>query len=80
MITCQEVSDWLLDYLSGELSENDRRAVDHHLGSCPACVSFVHSYRMTISLSRRLAAQPTPPELIERIQVRFTQAGHLGRM
>jgi anti-sigma factor RsiW len=77
MITCQDVNEWLLDYLSGELSQESRNAVDQHLSACPTCVAFVHSYSMTISLSRKLAVQPTPPELIERIQVRFARANRL---
>lgn len=73
MISCQDLSDLLLDYLASELDDELRRAVDQHLNACPSCFAFCHTYRMTISLSRKLTYQPVPPSLIEKIQMRFAQ-------
>jgi anti-sigma factor RsiW len=51
-VTCREVADFIADYLSGELSECERRQFEEHLRLCPNCVEYVALYRTTITLGR----------------------------
>ena len=51
-MTCQEVADFLMDYLNGELSQTQRAVFENHLGICPECVAYLHSYEITIKASK----------------------------
>lgn len=48
MITCQELIEFLMDYVNGDLPSDERTAVDSHLVVCPECVTFLHTYQLTI--------------------------------
>lgn len=57
-MTCQEMIDFLADYLEGELSESQHRTLDQHLAVCPECEAYLHSYRSTIDLSKLVCDEP----------------------
>jgi len=65
---CEEVANQLLDYLSGELSDEMRRLLDNHLSTCSNCAAFVHSYRVTVALGRKLSPKPLPQTVLIRLQ------------
>jgi len=67
-MTCQEFTDFIADYLSGDLSAEVRRAFEHHLDLCPNCVNYIASYKAAIELGRgALSADETdvPPDVPE---------------
>jgi len=49
-MTCQDVADFLVDYVDGDLPAPVRQQFEAHLGVCPACVSYLQQYRDTIRL------------------------------
>ena len=55
-MTCRELADFIMDYLTGELPEEVRTAFDHHLTLCPDCVNYLAAYRATVELNRRAFA------------------------
>jgi len=68
MITCQELSEFLLDFLEGNLPEEERAVFEAHLEVCPPCVTYIDSYRKTIALGRnacREEERESPPEVPE---------------
>ena len=73
-MTCKELTDFLGDYLEGDLPPAGRREFESHLADCTACVEYVRSYEETIRLGRG-ALKPSdegtpedvPPELIAAI-------------
>lgn len=67
MITCRELVELLIDYVSDEISPEHRIHFELHLMRCPPCVAYVESYRLTIQLSRQLPCGPLPPELAQRL-------------
>lgn len=74
-MTCHEVLDFLMAYLDGELSDEQRREFDRHLAVCPSCVNYLEGYKATIQLTRNAmrgegqAADPGVPEgLIKAIR------------
>jgi anti-sigma factor RsiW len=67
MITCRQLVELLLDYVSGELPDNHKALVDKHLGCCPPCVRYLETYTLTIKLTRQLPAAPIPPGLRDRL-------------
>ena len=50
-MTCQDVADFLVDYVDGELPALVRRQFEAHLGLCPDCVNYLQQYRDTIRLT-----------------------------
>jgi anti-sigma factor RsiW len=73
MLTCQELIEFLADYVDGELSSDERARFDAHLAICPHCVDYLHGYRETIRLGRASFADSTelpddvPDELVDAI-------------
>ena len=66
-MTCQELTDFLADYLDGELPSAVRDAFDGHLAACSQCRNYLASYRATIRLGnaalRGSADDPVPAEV-----------------
>ena len=46
-MTCQELADFILDYVEGNLSEVERSTFEVHLSKCPSCIEYLKSYKTT---------------------------------
>jgi hypothetical protein len=68
MITCRQMVELLLDFLEDALSPDCCEQIREHLRCCPPCVTFVETYRVTITLSRRLTPTPLPADLERRLR------------
>ncbi|MBI3786068.1 MAG: zf-HC2 domain-containing protein [Deltaproteobacteria bacterium] len=72
-MTCRELVDFLVDYLDGRLSADERTRFDEHLGDCPECVRYVKQYEETIRVSKAAAAtddalgDDVPEQLVQAI-------------
>jgi len=79
---CREITDLLLDYMTGELDPETVAAFEAHLRLCPDCVAFLNTYKKTVQATRSLRFEDIPAEMEKRVR-RFlrerTQKGHLGR-
>jgi len=53
-LRCIEVVDMVTAYLDGEVSEDQRRRIDHHLDGCQGCQAALHQFRTVIRLAGRL--------------------------
>lgn len=51
-MTCQEVAEFLMEYLDGRLSESERHCFEEHLRECPDCVAYMATYQETIRLGK----------------------------
>jgi anti-sigma factor RsiW len=51
-ISCRQLVDYCMDYLSGSLPAEDRECFDGHLADCPECVKFFETYKKTPEVSR----------------------------
>ena len=51
-LTCREFVEFLDEYLSGHLPEDERARFDAHLARCPACVAYTQTYREAVRLGR----------------------------
>lgn len=60
-LTCRQMIDFLMDYLSGELEADTRGEFERHLSVCPPCVDFMDSYRKTVKLARDAGREPPAP-------------------
>jgi anti-sigma factor RsiW len=71
-MTCQEILDFLMHYLDGDLPADQRSLFEEHLGECPACVDYLRSYEATIQMGRDACAgepgcKDVPEALIQAI-------------
>jgi predicted anti-sigma-YlaC factor YlaD len=73
-MTCREFADFMMDYLSDELSSESRAQFDPHLSLCANCRKYLTSYEETVKLGKRAfadedAALPAdiPEELVKAI-------------
>jgi len=79
---CREITDLLLDYMTGELDPETVAAFEEHLRLCPDCVAFLNTYKKTVQVTRSLRYESIPAELERRVR-RFlrerTQKARRGR-
>jgi anti-sigma factor RsiW len=74
-MNCREFTEFLHEYLAGNLPEAERLEFDKHLAECPWCVAYLDSCNKTIQLEKAAfaASDKTPPpaeapeELIQAI-------------
>jgi anti-sigma factor RsiW len=67
-MTCRQLIELLIDFVSDELPQEHRALVEQHLRRCPPCETYLKTYEMTIKLTRQLPCQPLPPQLVERLR------------
>jgi anti-sigma factor RsiW len=60
-MTCREFAEFLMEYLSGELSPAERSVFDEHLAKCPDCVAYLRTYEETIKFEKAAFAVPAGP-------------------
>lgn len=73
-MNCREFTEFLHEYLSGELPDAERSVFESHLAECPWCVAYLDSYRKTIQLEQSAFTQAdeappseAPEELVRAI-------------
>jgi anti-sigma factor RsiW len=52
-VKCQELADFILDYLEGGLEADVRERFERHLSRCANCRRYIAAYKTTVNLSRR---------------------------
>ena len=67
-VNCRELAELLIDFVSGECCPELRAEIEQHLKRCPPCVIYVETYRLTITMTRKLPPVPMPPQLADRLR------------
>ncbi len=75
MITCRELAELLLEFVSDQLPPERRDPIEQHLGRCSPCLAYFESYRILVEVTRRLPAAPLPPRLEQRLQTILRESG-----
>jgi anti-sigma factor RsiW len=78
---CREFVEFLWRYTEDELTPPERITFDDHLGRCPHCLKYLHSYQETIRIGK-VALAPSegvvpaevPEDLIKAILASRTKA------
>ncbi|MBI3409796.1 MAG: zf-HC2 domain-containing protein [Planctomycetes bacterium] len=68
MMTCKELAELLQDFLDGELPKEYSDLICHHLRECGPCINFLESYKVTVTMCRKLPPLEMPVEMKERLQ------------
>jgi Putative zinc-finger len=59
-LTCQRVTDLIVDYVTAELEAPLMLAMQQHLGRCVDCQVFLQTYQDTIRHTRQLQYEALP--------------------
>lgn len=63
MMTCQELTELVNDYLEGHLSLLARAQFRMHVGMCRHCRAYLQARRLTIEATGKLEAEPIPTDV-----------------
>jgi len=80
-VTCREFADFIMDYLSGELSSESRAQFEHHLSLCTNCRKYLTSFEETVKLGKRAFdddAAAVPADVPEELVKAILEARRLG--
>lgn len=73
LLTCQEVLDFLSDYVEGRLRPGEHARLEEHLAVCPPCIDYLLSFQATLAACRSLRGSDLgqlpamPEELVQAI-------------
>ena len=77
-MTCRELSEFLQDYIAGELPDNVATEFSGHLSGCGNCEVYIEQYRQAVVLGRTLLIEgdaEAPEELVRAIVESLRAAG-----
>ena len=73
-MTCQEMVDFVMRYLDGELPEVQAAEFKRHMEICPPCLVYLETYKRTVELGQKACADPqgaipddVPEQLVQAI-------------
>jgi anti-sigma factor RsiW len=74
-MNCREFTEFLHEYLLGNLPADQRTEFDKHLAECPWCVAYLDTYQKTIHLEQAAFSVPEcdslpaglPDELVQAV-------------
>jgi anti-sigma factor RsiW len=69
--TCQELAEFLTDYLEGVLSLSERASFDRHIAGCRDCTLYVEQMRVTIAASGRIRSDDIPSSVRDELLTMF---------
>ena len=67
-LTCEQVTEAIVDYLTGAMDEATRLAFQTHLGRCKDCEVFLHTYQETIRATRTVRYETIPEDMLGRVE------------
>jgi anti-sigma factor RsiW len=67
VISCKQLIDFCVDYLEGDLPEEEKQDFRRHLGLCSHCVSFFETYQRTPQISREVLQTEMPRAVKESV-------------
>jgi anti-sigma factor RsiW len=68
VISCQQLIEYCLDYIEGDLPDEEQVRFRRHLGQCPDCVTFFETYRRTPEVSRAVLRTSIPESVRQSVQ------------
>ncbi len=78
-LTCQRVVELVSEYLGHTLTDEDRRAFEAHLETCPPCTTYLEQMKTVLNLASSLGKAPAPEEVEPRLLALFRHWHDKGR-
>jgi anti-sigma factor RsiW len=67
-VDCRQLADLLFDFINGDLPDEHRAVLEAHIKACRPCFIHVETYRVTITLTRKLPSHSLPPDVERRLR------------
>jgi predicted anti-sigma-YlaC factor YlaD len=67
MLTCQEITELVTDYLEDRVSVTDRLRFRLHVGMCLHCRTYLHQMKQTIRILGSLHGQEIPADVRDEL-------------
>lgn len=71
MLTCQEVTEVVTEYLEGRQSLVQRLRFQMHIGMCKHCREYLKQMKTTVQAIGSLPEESIPPEMSKEVLERF---------
>ncbi|MEO8601069.1 MAG: zf-HC2 domain-containing protein [bacterium] len=71
MLTCQQLTELVTEYLEGRMSLWRRLQVQMHLGMCRHCRAYLHQMKTTVRTLGRLPQEQMPADIKAELLERF---------
>ncbi len=71
MLTCQELTELITDYVEGRMSFTDRLRFQLHLGMCSHCRRYLKQVQLTVRCLGKLPVSPPPDPIRQELMSRF---------
>jgi hypothetical protein len=68
VISCNELIEFCMDYIEGELPPDEELGFRRHLSQCTDCVNFFETYRKTPEVSREALSTEIPASVKESVR------------
>ena len=63
--SCEEVNQFLVEYVDGSMEEQTRIKFDKHMSHCKCCGGYLDDYRATIELTKNCHEVAIPDKLAD---------------
>jgi len=73
-LTCRKVTELLIDFVEGTLTDDQQSLLQRHLCGCVPCAIYMHTYHDTIRLTHALPDEPLPPEFAARLKAMLNES------
>lgn len=74
MLSCQDVTELVTDYLEHRLSVRGWLSFQMHVGMCRHCRAYLRQMRLTVATLGSVPAEPIPADVREELLRRFNGA------
>jgi anti-sigma factor RsiW len=71
MLSCQQITQIITDYLEGRMSFADRMRFRMHVGMCKHCRAYLRQMKATIGSLGQLPDEPMPADVRDEMRRRF---------
>lgn len=71
MLTCQQLTEIVTDYLEGEMPFWQRVQFQLHIGMCRHCRAYLRQMKATIETVGRLPDEPMPEDVKDELRSRL---------
>jgi anti-sigma factor RsiW len=85
-MNCHDATNFLMDYVAGDLPADVAATFDRHLSACANCREFLCQYRATIVAGQRAcedahrdARATFPADLLQAIMAAIAETGETSR-
>jgi predicted anti-sigma-YlaC factor YlaD len=75
MLTCQQMTALITDYLEGRMPFMDRARFQLHIGMCKHCRNNLRQMKLSVAVLGAMPPEPVPGEVMDSLLARFGDWG-----